>query len=253
MSETGPSVSVLRPRPEACFTGKPAIPRVLTILSLAANLLLCGRPMSQDNQDSPVQTDARRSFIIWACAGCWILAVVAGLCVLWGWENTPGAPGEAPSQWPAGSDLSRASDASTLILFAHPQCSCTRASLGEFAEILARATTPPRTFVVFLKPLGLGVDWEKTDLWRAAERLPGVNVVRDDEGHEATRFGVVTSGQTVLYDQSGALLFSGGITGARGHAGDNAGRASLVSLLNQGRTDLTATSVFGCPLFALLN
>ena len=168
-------------------------------------------------------------------------------------SHTPGAAASAPAQWPTGSGLSRAADGPTLIFFAHPQCSCTHASLGEFAEILARATTPPKAYVVFLKPVGFGVDWEKTDLWRTATSIPGVSVIRDDAGLEATRFGVITSGQTVLYDDSGALLFSGGITGARAHAGDNAGRASLVSLLNQGRTDLSATSVFGCRLFAFLN
>jgi hypothetical protein len=205
------------------------------------------------SDQQPAQDAPKRSHVIWAFAGIWILAVVAGLSVLWAWENTPGAAGDAPSQWPAESGLSRATDAPTLVLFAHPQCSCTRASLGEFAEILARATTPPRTYIVFLKPAGFGVDWEKTDLWRAATNLPSVTVLRDDDGLEATRFGVITSGQTMLYDQSGALLFSGGITGARGHAGDNAGRASLVSLLNQGKTDLASTSVFGCPLFAFLD
>jgi len=202
---------------------------------------------------SPSDCPPVRSRVVWAFAAVWIVAVVAGLSVLWAWENTPGAAGDAPAQWPGESGLSRAADAPTLVLFAHPQCSCTRASLAEFAEILARATTPPRTYIVFLKPVGLGVDWEKTDLWRAATKLPGVTVLRDDDGLEATRFGVITSGQTVLYDPSGALLFSGGITGARGHAGDNAGRASLVSLLNQGKTDLSSTSVFGCPLFAFLD
>jgi len=202
---------------------------------------------------SPPDCPPKRSHVVWVFAVVWIVSVVAGLSVLWAWENTPGAPGDAPARWPAESGLSRATDAPTLVLFAHPQCSCTKASLGEFAEILARATTPPRTFIVFLKPVGFGVDWEKTDLWRAATNLPGVTVLRDDDGREATRFGVITSGQTVLYDQSGALLFSGGITGARGHAGDNAGRASLVSLLNQGKTDLSSTSVFGCPLFAFLD
>ena len=59
-------------------------------------------------------------------------------------------------------------------------------------------------------------------------------MLRDDDGAEARRFGAETSGQTLLYDEHGALLFSGGITGARGHAGDNAGRASLVALLNRG-------------------
>ena len=210
--------------------------------------------MSDDRLAPPPPTGApRRSRVVWAFAAVWIIAVVAGLSVLWAWENTPGAVGDVPSQWPAESGLSRAADAPTLILFAHPQCACTRASLGEFAEILARATTRPKTYIVFLKPIGFGVDWEKTDLWRTAVNLPGVTVLRDDDGLEATRFGVITSGQTMLYGQSGALLFSGGITGARGHAGDNAGRASLVSLLNQGTTDLSSTSVFGCPLFAFLD
>ena len=210
--------------------------------------------MSAD-QPTPltIASAAQSSWLVWAFAACWMICIVAGLSVLWSWENTPGAAGDAPARWPAGSGLSRAADTPTLILFAHPQCACTRESLGEFAEILARATARPRTYIVFLKPIGFGLDWEKTDLWRAAVKLPGVTVVRDDDGREATRFGVITSGQTVLYDQSGALLFSGGLTGARGHAGDNAGRASLVSLLNQGGTDLSATSVFGCPLFTFLN
>jgi hypothetical protein len=210
--------------------------------------------MSDDRSaPSPAEGAPRHSRVVWAFAAVWIITVIAGLSVLWAWENTPGAAGDAPAEWPAGSGLSRAADVPTLILFAHPQCSCTRASLGEFAEILARATTPPRTYVVFLKPIGFGADWEKTDLWRTAASLPGVTVIRDDDGLEATRFGVITSGQTILYDQSGDLLFSGGITGARGHAGDNAGRASLVSLLNHGKTDLSLTSVFGCPLFAFLD
>ena len=210
--------------------------------------------MPDDRLAPPPPTGApRRSHVVWAFAVVWMCAVVAGLSMVWAWENTPGAAASAPAQWPTGSSLSRAADGPTLILFAHPQCSCTRASLAEFAEILARATKPPKTYVVFLKPVGFGLDWEKTDLWRTATSLPGVSVIRDDAGLEATRFGVITSGQTVLYDETGALLFSGGITGARAHAGDNAGRASIVSLLNQGTTDVSLTSVFGCALFAELN
>ena len=92
--------------------------------------------------------------------------------------------------------------------------------------------------------------WEKSDLWNAAVALPDTTVVRDDDGREAERFGAVTSGQTLLYDAQGTLLFSGGITGARGHAGDNAGRASLVALLNRVPGAHSATDVFGCSLFA---
>jgi hypothetical protein len=91
--------------------------------------------------------------------------------------------------------------------------------------------------------------WEQTDLWRQAAALPGVTVVRDDEGLEAQHFGAATSGQTLLYDERGTLVFSGGITGARAHAGDNVGRQTLVALLNRQPAMRRGTSVFGCPLF----
>jgi hypothetical protein len=45
------------------------------------------------------------------------------------------------------------------------------------------------------------------------------------------------------------LIFSGGITASRGHAGENAGVLALVALLTHGRPERRATSVFGCPLF----
>ena len=187
---------------------------------------------------------------------------MAGLSVLWQFDNAPGIGGNAPARWPADSILTRAPGQPTLVLLAHPQCSCTRASLDELGEALARAGARPRTYVLFLKPEGFSNGWEQTDSWRIAAALPGVTAVRDDSGREARRFGAATSGQTLLYDAGGALLFSGGITAARGHAGDNAGRSELVSLLNRGRSDRTrtlnlgqsvhdATSVFGCPLFGI--
>jgi hypothetical protein len=74
--------------------------------------------------------------------------------------------------------------------------------------------------------------------------------VRDDGGAEASLFHAATSGQTALYDAAGNLLFSGGITRARGHAGDNAGLTAVVSLLTSGETEERGTPVFGCPLFA---
>jgi hypothetical protein len=148
------------------------------------------------------------------------------------------------------SALAAATDRKTLVVFAHPQCPCTRASIGELAEVLARSGRQPRTYVVFLKPSEVAEGWEKTGLWQRAASLPGVTVLRDDGGREARAFGVETSGQTLLYDGRGALIFNGGITGSRGHAGDNAGRAALISLIGRGPTDRTGANVFGCPLFA---
>jgi hypothetical protein len=102
-------------------------------------------------------------------------------------------------------------------------------------------------YVLFLKPEGSTDDWEKTDLWQNAASIPGVNAVVDD-GVEARRFQAETSGQIVLYDADGRLLFSGGITGSRGHSGDNAGRSAIVSLLNTGEAERAETPVFGCRL-----
>lgn len=179
----------------------------------------------------------------------WLAAAVAGLWVLWAYDNTPGVAATSPNHWPADTALRLANDRPTLVVFAHPQCSCTRASLGELAEALARAGTRPKTYVVFLKPSAFADGWEKTGLWETASRLPDTTVLRDDDGRAAQRFGAATSGQTMLYDADGALLFTGGITGARAHAGDNAGRQALVALLNELEPNRRTTTVFGCSLF----
>lgn len=105
-------------------------------------------------------------------------------------------------------------------------------------------------YVLFVKPANFSEGWEKTDLWMSATAIPGVSVVEDDQGIEAGRFRAATSGQTMLYDKDGKLVFSGGITGARGHEGDNAGRTAIVSLLNLDEASESETPVFGCPLFA---
>jgi hypothetical protein len=187
---------------------------------------------------------------LWVATTLWLVAAAAGLAVLWQYDNAPGESATAPKTWPTGSHLVRAVGQPTLILLAHPQCSCTRASLAELAEALARATIRPKTYVLFLKPEGFSDDWAVSDLWRAAAAIPDVTVIRDDAGTEARRFGVSTSGQTLLYDNAGTLLFAGGITGARAHQGDNDGRRSIVALLNQKAPARTETNVFGCSLFS---
>jgi hypothetical protein len=187
---------------------------------------------------------------LYLATAVWLGAAATGLSALWKYDNAPGEGADAPSRWPDGSGLARTAGEPTLILLAHPQCSCTPASLAELAEVLARARTRPSTYVLFLKPQGFTNDWVQSDLWKTAAAIPGVTLVRDDDGREARRFGSATSGQTLLYDGDGVLRFSGGITGSRSHTGDNAGRRSLVALLNGGEPDRRATDVFGCPLFA---
>jgi hypothetical protein len=187
--------------------------------------------------------------ILLISAVLWLSAVSTGLWILWGYENTPGISAKPPVLWPTGSRIQRPQDHATLVMLVHPHCPCTRATVGELAEIMAHAQGRLTAFVLFLKPAGFSEDWEKTDLWQTAASIPGVNVMADDGGTEARLFNSSTSGQTILYDAAGRLLFSGGITGSRGHSGDNAGRSAIVSLVNADEADRTETFVFGCPLF----
>jgi hypothetical protein len=179
----------------------------------------------------------------------WLGGVTAGLGWLAVYDNNPGVPAHAPARWPADSRLAHDTTRPTLVMLAHPRCACTRASVGELAELMARAHDRPKAYVVFIKPAGTTSTWNDTDLWQSAAAIPGVSVIRDDDGRETERFGAETSGSTLLYDATGRLIFSGGTTGSRGHAGDNIGRASILALLNREQGLRANTSVFGCPLF----
>ena len=186
---------------------------------------------------------------LWILSGAlWLGAVAAGLAALMAYDNRPGIAADAPVEWPADSRLARDPDGPTLVMLAHPRCDCTRASLAELAELLARSPRRPQAYVVFIRPGPVQGGWEQTDLWRRAEAIPGVTVVRDAQGAEARRFGVRTSGQVLLYGAGGRLLYSGGTTGSRGKTGDNAGRAAvLAALAGDGSQD--SSPVFGCSMF----
>jgi hypothetical protein len=168
--------------------------------------------------------------------------------LLWRYKSTPGAGASAPSEWPSGTRIVRATDRVTLLLFAHPRCTCTRASLTELASIVEHAPDRVSARVVFERPTGVDAHWVDGDTFAMAGTLPHVERIVDDGGVESRRFGAVTSGTTLLYGAQGHLLFSGGITGARGHVGDNPGRARVAALVAGGFADRPESPVFGCEL-----
>lgn len=182
-------------------------------------------------------------------AGVWLLAVVSLLGLLIKHSNSPGSPVTVPPRWPHQSQLPREASRATLVMFAHPRCSCTRASLGELELLVARCSGRLNVHVLFIRPSGTAEDWAKSGLWRTAAAIPGVSVHQDNDGVEARRFHSETSGHTLLYDGDGRLLFQGGITISRGHSGDNPGRSAIVALARNESTSRAETPVFGCPLF----
>ena len=180
----------------------------------------------------------------------WLIAVGFGLRMLVSYEATPGAVAEAPQRWPEGSRVTHSAERPTLVMLAHPHCPCTRASVGELAQIMADAQGKVAAYVLFLKPRNSGADWDDTPLRETAAAIPGVAVITDFGGVEARRFGAETSGHTVVFAPDGRLLFTGGITAARGHAGANTGESAIAALINGRVPDRTSTPVFGCPFTA---
>lgn len=187
-------------------------------------------------------------FAVGASVLLWLCGVAGGLWLLWSYAARPGLAANAPATWPEASQIQRAPGLPTLVMLAHPRCPCSRASIGELAVLMARCEGKVDAHVLFMKPQGVSRDWHETDLWRSCAAIPGARVICDEDGSEGRRFGAATSGQTLLYARDGRLLFNGGITGARGHAGDNAGLDGVVAHIRNESSEHRGGFVFGCPL-----
>ena len=180
--------------------------------------------------------------------GTWLAAAAACLGLLAVYSQTPGVDAVAPREWPEVA-LQRDGDVTTLVLFAHPHCPCTRASMSELERLVARARGEIRGHVVFFRPSDVPEDWVRTDLWKGVERLPGFESVIDTDGELAAVFGAGTSGTLVLYDRDGRLVFQGGSTSARGHEGASRGSDAILHGLATGEWVETRVPAYGCPLF----
>jgi hypothetical protein len=178
----------------------------------------------------------------------WVGVIAKGFAILEREEFTPVATSAVVASFPKDFTIPMASDKPTLILFLHPHCPCSSASLHELDRVLAETQSKLSTIIVFTIPKGEPAGWEHGDLWESAADMPGVVVLRDEEGVEARRFGVKGSGHTLLYGATGKLLFSGGITPSRGHEGDNLGSSAIVSFVLSGNALVSQTPVFGCSL-----
>jgi hypothetical protein len=175
----------------------------------------------------------------------WVLAVGFGQLKLLDYSNTPAEGAVPPADWPESSALVKRPGRLTAVMLAHPQCPCTRASIGELAIAAAQAAGRLDIYVVFLESPAFELE---SDLWRSALEIPNTKVIADADGAEIRRFGVKASGHTLVYDAEGRLAFSGGVVSARGHAGANRGREAIVELARHGGSSVKSSPVFGCAL-----
>ena len=179
----------------------------------------------------------------------WFVATVVGFGALMSYSATAGDRGQPPPKWPLESHLKRDPLKPTIVTMVHPHCPCGRARLTELANLMTEIEGAPTVNVVFVKPKDVPANWENTGLANSALYIPGITMSVDNDAYEATLFRSHTSGQIMLYGTDDDLLFSGGITTARGQVGESPGRRAIFALISK-HPGQHSSPVYGCPLFS---
>lgn len=187
---------------------------------------------------------------------CWISALAAIWVWMFKYEFYVLPPAAAYSQttWPSDTTLQLDRASPTMLLFLHPKCPCTRASVRELEKLLTGAGLPsdrlPRLLVVARCPPSASDTWHNTDILRNALKLPHAQLIRDPGGRETSRFGAVSSGTVMLFDPEGQRRFAGGVTASRGQEGDNVGieRLRTILAIKQTTPRVLSMPAFGCKL-----
>ena len=179
----------------------------------------------------------------------WLMLCLASFMALNWYKMQPGPVGKLQRVWPQNVQVSFDKNKFNLIMFAHPKCGCTTASLIELEKILHTYAKQINVKIFFYRPTGSDENWSNGDSKKMASKIINVLVYDDEGGQIARRFGALTSGQVMLYSHNGELNYAGGITESRGHIGANAGSRSIASVIDTGKASLKMEHTFGCVLF----
>jgi hypothetical protein len=177
----------------------------------------------------------------------WAAIVVAGNLWMTAYSSQPSGSATSPDRLPSAIRAEMSNERPTLLVFLHPYCPCSRATLAELERITADYPDIADIKAYFYLPSDQTEDWAHSDTWIKAERNPALSLFTIDE-EQLKELGTVTSGQVMLYDKNGDLVFSGGITPARGHEGDNVGSESIKAFFASGYAEVPTSLVFGCSL-----
>jgi hypothetical protein len=180
-----------------------------------------------------------------ALGAAWSLAILWTCGSLW---DHAYRPAKNPTDFPAPFAADETTSSSRIVLFAHPFCPCTKATLSELEESLSRLPANVAVAVVFVT-VGLPpAEVSASPLMAMARSLPHVTVKQDDAGHLACSYGATVSGETFFVDSRGRVLYHGGLTPARGHQGDATGQTLLEQVARGKREGPCAAPIFGCSL-----
>lgn len=177
----------------------------------------------------------------------WAIFIGIGFVSMADYSSRPGSPANITVEFPENLPSNEKNNLPKIFVFFHPKCPCSSATISELEHLIADTQNLAVTTVFFYKPVNESDEWVKTNLWETAKQIPTVEIEIMNED-EMSKFGVITSGQTIVYDSQDNLIFSGGITVGRGHEGESLGRKSIENYLKTGEIETDKTAVFGCIL-----
>lgn len=179
----------------------------------------------------------------------WISCILAGMVSVLNYSSAPGAAAKPPRSWPTTAKLSPHPSRPTLIMFVHPHCPCSMASINELSRLAARTRDRLEIIAIFVIPPGCPPNWHHSALWDSARSIPGVRAVADEDARICSQFHVTTSGHCLVYNPQNSLIFSGGITAGRGHEGDSTGQTMISDCVREFKEEgLSECATFGCQL-----
>lgn len=188
------------------------------------------------------------------CGILWLVGISLGSYFMFLHEFTPGRSLPAPQRLPEALQATIPTEGQKLTLFfaVHPDCPCTRASVEQLDRFLTKFRREARAVALFWTEDGSSSSKSQptnSRYWERLNRLDTVVTIQDPQGLLAEKLGSLVSGATVAYDSDGKLVFQGGLTATRGHAGPSVGIDALTYIV-QGKSipELCKTPTFGCSL-----
>lgn len=200
---------------------------------------------------APIRRQTTLVCIFLAVYLVWIGLLFIGHLVLFEYELTPSPLVNSKRVFPVHSGLQLAHERQNIFMFLHPACPCSAATVDEFRNLMKEGEKDSVGTVVFYMPPEKESEWEVLPLLQSVKRIRNVTIEYDSSGSQADLFGVTNSGHLLIYDGRGMLQFSGGITGSRGHSGDNHYFQLAKQCVVARRPKYTITPVYGCSLRAI--
>ena len=171
------------------------------------------------------------------------LLVAVALFTMWAAREEQKAAAKSRN-WPEGAPMTLDPARLTLLLFVHPQCRGTEATLQTLGHVMERCAGHANVTIMLYEDPALLAHWKGSPVKGEAESIPGATVRDDHLGETASFFDVTTSGSALLFAPDGTLLYRGGITPGLGQVGDG---QVLETWLLEGR-GVSREPVFGCSL-----